>query len=118
MAPALLLDKSGVQSLPRKLLPTLSRYYPLVVPPVLVMEILGDLFKPRQGGVEWMRILSEKIGWTEFFVNIDHRELRVASLCGKPVVMDGRPVVRAEGFDTTSGRSALVAETAQDSQLL
>jgi hypothetical protein len=118
MGPPLLLDKSGIQSLLKKLLPMLSRYYLLVVPPILVLEILGDLLKKRQGGRGWVRILAEKVGTTRPFINVDHRELRVESLLGKPITMDGRPVVASEGFDTTQGKSALITETKEHLQLL
>ncbi len=118
MGPPLLLDKSGLQALPQRLLLTLSRYYLLVVPPILVLEVLGDLLKTRQGGKEWMRMLSEKIRSTRFFVNLDHRDLRVASLRGKPVTMDGRPVIESEEFDTSLGKAALISETEEHMRLL
>jgi hypothetical protein len=118
MGPPILLDKSGVQFLPRKLLPALSKYYLFVVTPILVQEILGDLPKAHQGGSEWMRILSEKIQSGFFCVNMDHRDLRAASLLGKPITMDGRPVVEAQEFDTTLGKGVLVTETKEHWQLL
>lgn len=118
MGPPILLDKSGIQSLPQKLLFSLSRYYLLVIPPILVAEILGDLLKTRQGGVEWMRMLSDKIGTSNPFVNMDHRELRLKSLLGKEVVMDGRPVVEAQEFETSFGKSAIISDTKEHSQLL
>jgi hypothetical protein len=84
----------------------------------LVIEILGDLLKSKQGGSQWMRILAEKIGSRSFLVNMDHRELRLKSLLGKPVTMDGRPIVEAEEFETSLGKSALVTETEEHRQLL
>jgi hypothetical protein len=117
MGPPILLDKSGIQFLPRKLLPALSKYYLLVVPPILVQEILGDLPKTHQGGCEWMRILSEKIQSGFFCMNMDHRDLRATSLLGKQITMDGRPVVEAQEFDTTLGKGVLVTETKEHWQL-
>jgi hypothetical protein len=114
----LLLDKSGIQTLPQRLLSPLSRYYLLVVPPVLVSEILGNLLKTRQGGKEWMRILADKIQSTQFFVNVDHRDLRVASLRGKTVTMDGRPIVESQEFDTSLGKAELISETEDHMRLL
>ncbi len=52
MGPITLLDKSILQQISAQKgsdeLDALFRHYMIVVPPVLVMEILGDLTKPMQ----------------------------------------------------------------------
>src|SRR5688572_16247652 len=55
MGPCLLMDKSAVQALPKRLLSVLSRHYHLNIPPILITEILGDLIKKGpHGGPTWM----------------------------------------------------------------
>lgn len=118
MGPALLLDKSGLQSLPKRTLIALGRYYHLVICPILVLEIAADLTKPRQGGPDWLKVLAGKLAEVDCFYNVDHRDLRLADLLGRPTTMDGRPVVEAESFNTSFGRSALLIEPEDQSRLL
>lgn len=117
MGPCLLMDKSAIQALPKRLLPALSRHYYLNIPPILVTEILGDLTKASQGGPTWMRMLAERLHRVQHYVNLDHRELRLESLLGHHVTMDGRPAVGIREFETSVGPSAMVTETPHGAQL-
>ena len=45
MGPPLMLDKSSLQTLSHDEMDILRRYFSLVVPPVILVEILGDLKK-------------------------------------------------------------------------
>lgn len=104
--------------MPKRLLGALYRHYLLVVPPVLVAEIRADLTKKHDGGPEKLRILSEKLrGSNDAMINMDHRDLRIASLLGKPITMDGRPIVEVETFITSRGPASLVVETPENDQL-
>lgn len=104
--------------MPNRLLGALYRHYLLVVPPVLVAEIGADLTKKRDGGPDQLKTLSEKLGGPHAMINMDHRYLRIASLRGKPITMDGRPIVEAETFTTSTGQASIAVETPENEQLL
>jgi len=104
--------------MPKRLLGALYRHYLLVVPPVLVAEIGADLTKKRDGGPGQLKTLSEKLGRSQAMINMDHRDLRIKSLRGKPVVMERRPIIETETFTTSAGEASIVVETAENEQLL
>jgi hypothetical protein len=118
MGPILLLDKSGIQSMPRNVCSTMSRYYFLNIPPVLVLEIRADLQKKKQGGSSFVKSLADKLAVGHSVINVDHEDLRAANLRGTYIEMRGRPVVEAETFNTSMGPASLVSETDNHEQLL
>lgn len=95
MGPVLICDKSTLQSLARDELNALRRYYSLNVPPVLVMEILGDLKKENQiaVGQKEVRVLADKILPASSTVHTDFRTLIRGEISGHPFPLDGRPVL-------------------------
>jgi hypothetical protein len=77
MGPILLCDKSTLQALARAELNVLRRYYFLSIPPVLLVEILGDLKKQADAGMnrEEVQQLSNKLVPACSAVNVDFRHL-------------------------------------------
>ena len=96
MGPTIILDKSAYQSLSREDTYELDRYFYVVVPPVLVLEILADLKNPKlepdraQASVQQ---LARKIQPVAGYVNADYRALCTANLLGRRLKMDRRPMV-------------------------
>ena len=96
IGPTIILDKSSYQSLSKEDTYELSRYFYVVVPPVLVLEILADLKKPNldpdiaQASVQQ---LARKIQPVDGYVNANYRTLCTADLLGGKIKMDRRPIV-------------------------
>src|SRR5439155_8481505 len=95
MGPVIVCDKSTVQALSRDELSALRRYYSLNIPPVLLVEILGDLKKHADAaaGRDEVRMLADKLVPACSAVNMDFRKLIRGELAGYQVAMDGRPVL-------------------------
>jgi hypothetical protein len=96
MGPTIILDKSAYQSLSRDDTFELSRYFYVVIPPVLILEILADLKKPKLGPEQArasVRKLAGKLHPVDGKVTVDHRVLCVADLLGGKIKMDRRPIV-------------------------
>ncbi|MGB2751574.1 MAG: hypothetical protein WBC19_05910, partial [Pyrinomonadaceae bacterium] len=98
----LIIDKSLFQSLPKKAFTPLDRYFYLVIPPILIKEILGDLGKNTSP--EIIAGLADRFGMHSIVCQ-DHRFLLANSLIGNETSMDGRippagmtPVVTADGM--------------------
>ncbi len=111
MGPTIILDKSAYQSLSREDTFELSRYFYVVVPPVLILEILADLKKPKLDPEEAQAAvirLAEKVQPVDGKVNVDFRTLCAADLLGGRINMDRRPTVgggrRVVADDGTVGR--------------
>lgn len=105
MGPYIVLDKSAFQSLSYDELLFLSKHYSIVLTPVLVMEILGDLKKQygeRDSG-EIVKTLARKIIGIDTFVNVDYRQLCIANLMGHRVPMQFAPVIHGEELFTEEG---------------
>ncbi|MCP4594518.1 MAG: hypothetical protein GY842_27620 [bacterium] len=96
MGPTIILDKSAYQCLSREDTFELDRYFLVVVPPVLILEVLADLKKP---GMEpdkaqaTVRQLARKIQPSQGIINVDYRTLCTNDLLGSELTMDRRPVV-------------------------
>lgn len=96
MGPTIILDKSAFQALGWEHTFELSRYFYVVVPPVLVMEILADLKHPRMTpDIAKSRVmhLARCIQPVDGKVNVDYRTLCVADLLGGKIRMRHVPVV-------------------------
>lgn len=98
----IILDKSTLQGLKPSEVETLSRYYHLILPPILITEIMGDLYSQKKKGildeneinVELVKILANKIVTHSSSKNMDYRDLCVANLIGFDVNSDFRPCVQ------------------------
>lgn len=96
MGPTIILDKSAYQCLSKEDTFELDRYFFVVVPPVLILEILADLKKPGiepAKAQEAVQQLARKIQPVEGVVNADYRTLCISSLLGGEISMDRRPLV-------------------------
>lgn len=96
MGPTIILDKSAYQSLSREDTFELSRYFYVVVPPVLILEILADLKKPKLDPEEAQAAvirLAKKVQPVDGKVNVDFRTLCAADLLGGRINIDRRPTV-------------------------
>jgi len=98
MGPTIILDKSALQALSRTEIRFLFKYYYVVVTPVLLSEILGDLVKRCNKGEmpkREVQQLSSKLLSRDSAVNIYYRHLCLGSLLGQHVAMTGQAVVPA-----------------------
>jgi len=96
MGPSIILDKSAYQSLSKYDIFELSRYFYVVIPPVLILEILADLKKPKftpDRAKAEVRKLARKISRFDSKVNLGYRSLCVANLMGERVEMGRRPII-------------------------
>ena len=125
MGPQLLLDKSALQSLSLAEAVTLGRYYLVVVTPVLMAEILGDL-KKAQGAKKRRRTrlrneaaeLAEKLHTiSSRSFNIPQRYLNLHNLAGDEVSMSHRPIIGATPVITESGERGAIADDTQEKAL-
>lgn len=105
MGPYIVLDKSAFQSLSYDELFYLAKHYSIVLTPVLVMEILGDLKKQdgERESSEIVKTLARKIIGIDTFVNVDYRQLCIANLLGRRVPMRYTPVIYGEQLFTEEG---------------
>ena len=108
MGPILILDKSTLQSLSDDELIFLNKYFILNIPPVLVIEIWGDLAKPdKQGSIsrDQVQRLSQKVYRGSSAINAHFSQCLIGSLLGKRVPI-GRCGRRARsGSISGPGRS-------------
>ncbi len=96
MGPAILIDKSTLQSLSEKEVFYLQQYYHIVYCPTLFYEILGDLTKHKDLEASKKEVLkvSCKIYGGDSCFTTDFRTVLVANLLGHKVEMDdGRPLL-------------------------
>lgn len=121
MGPGLICDKSTLQSLAQDELNTLRKYHTLIVPPVLVMEILGDLKKETQpgSGQREVRILSGKILPASSTVHTNFRTLVSGETLGHRFPMDGRPVIGAgKQLVSPEGKRGVLIEEPPESKAM
>jgi len=93
MGPIIILDKSTLQSLSSDDILFLNKYFILNIPPVLVMEIWGDLSKPdKQGSIpkDQVQLLAQKVYRGQSVINAHLSHCIIGSLLGEKVSMDGR----------------------------
>lgn len=95
MGPTIILDKSAFQSISWHDIIELDHYFSVVIPPVLILEILADLKKPKstiKKAKATVMQLSNKIQPVGY-VNVDFRLLCTDDLLGGHITMDRRPIV-------------------------
>ncbi|MEQ1843729.1 MAG: hypothetical protein ABL994_25275, partial [Verrucomicrobiales bacterium] len=124
MGPSLMLDKSSLQSLSHDELDILRRYFSLVVPPVLMLEILGDLKKKKKPGgrpvVPSVTDLARRIvPAASLPVLPNFQTLIRAELDGIQVKMDHRPLVfGGRGIKADSGERGTELPLQSEAQAL
>ncbi|HPO15861.1 MAG TPA: SEC-C domain-containing protein [Candidatus Hydrogenedentes bacterium] len=93
--PCIILDKSAFQSLKKSESFILHKYFFVNVPPVLVLEIIGDLKKLslKKDPHKMVSEYAGKLLLSNGFVNTHFTQLLTSSLKGEPVFMDGRPLI-------------------------
>jgi hypothetical protein len=113
MAPTIIFDKSVLQSLTPQEIQDVSRYFYTVIPPILLLEMLGDLsldpdHQPERE--DWVAKLARKVPLTNSGAIPDFRKLCFSSLIGVPVPVDYRgPVADAADMVVTEdGAQAIV----------
>lgn len=107
MGPSILFDKSAIQSLGRKSLSEVSRYFYTVVPPVLLMETLADLsskLDDLDDAKKKVAEIADKVFPNDSIANAHFHPLCIHNLLGGripmgrvPVVGGARPVVAKDG---------------------
>ena len=93
MGPTIILDKSSLQSLNAAAARELDRYFFLVLPPVLLEEILGDLTKSVKGEVDpeaLVSALARKVPVTASGPSPNFRVLCVQDLMGNLIPTSSR----------------------------
>ena len=104
MGSTIICDKSSLQNLGRWELHMLRRYYSLNIPPVLCMEILGDLKKFQgEDGKREVRRLADKLVPAGSFLNISFRSLIEMEFAGRKFPMDGRAITAGGRQVVTEG---------------
>ena len=114
MGPIIILDKSTLQSLSDEELLFLNKYFILNIPPVLVMEIWGDLAKPnKQGAIskDQVQHLAQKVYRGQSAINAHFTHCLIGSLLGERVPMDRRILLPGGSPRiTNSGKKGVVFE--------
>lgn len=91
MGPMILIDKSALQSFSQREIGFLTKHYLVVIPPILLTEILGDLNKTNDSPFRnEVQQLSNKLGPLNSTVIVPWRDLCVGNLIGHELPMDGR----------------------------
>lgn len=95
--PVLLCDKSTIQGLSKDEIFSLFKHFFILIPPVLIYEILGDLSSPNTDRIpeEVVINLSKKITQISTIINLDYRELCLSSLRGNIIELDGLPKINS-----------------------
>lgn len=123
----LLLDKSAIQSLGYASIETLVRYYVLVLPPILLLEFMGDLYSNKgkivtensELNTKLVQILAKKLITHSAVRNVDYRDLCFEELCGYSVWSDFRPCVAATILkDTPDGGTAALIDNNVEMELV
>lgn len=122
MGPQLFLDKSTLQSFSYEDTLQLCHYYLVVYPPILYIEILGDL-KKVQGDDERSRKIvagiSHKMQWPDSIHAPHYRFLLAANLMGHEVEMDGRPMlIGGSKITDDTGRTGVFFEEQPEREAL
>lgn len=96
MGPTIILDKSSLQALSKQELVLLNKYYFVNIPPILPIEILGDLKKIKGDDAlneEKVTEIANKLIQKDSAINIHYKNLVVSSLMGADYLTARRPVV-------------------------
>lgn len=123
----IILDKSTLHGLKPTEVETLSRYYHLILPPILLTEIMGDLYSKKKKdpndnteiNPELVQILANKIITYSSCKNMDYRDLCVANLLGHNVYSDFRPCIEPTKSGTNSdGEVVAIIDDSVEMQMI
>lgn len=110
MNPRIIVDKSLLQSLSSKASSPLDRHFDLVIPPILIKEIVGDLAVVRKSGERQIDMqtvvskLADRFGINSVVCR-DYWEILIHGLIGYPTEMDGRvPTAGLIPVETPEGK--------------
>jgi hypothetical protein len=121
MGPNLICDKSTLQALNPGELTALRRYYSLNIPPILLVEILGDLKKHADSSTSRndVKILANKLMPACSTVTTNFRHLIQGELAGYPIRMEGIPVLaRGKNVIAPDGKKGVIFETSPEETAL
>lgn len=115
----IIIDKSLFQSLPTKAFTPLDKYFEVIIPPILIKEILGDLATRKDVDKErFVANLADRFGVNSIVCH-DYRFLLINSLLGFETPVDGRIV--AAGLTAVEARDGTlgfkVSDTFEDNAL-
>jgi len=92
MGPTIILDKSSLQSLSQSEINFLFKHYYVVVTPILIIEILGDLVKKGSKENE-VKQLANKLLSHDSQINTYYKPIVISSFRGQKISMDGRAII-------------------------
>ena len=113
MGPIIILDKSTLEALSFGEMFVLHKYFLVNIAPVLAVEILGDLKKPRDNAPSEDRVvqLANKIMSFDSVINVPYKSQIKASLLGYEVKMDRRPTLQGgRSIENNSGEQGIIFE--------
>ena len=95
MGPTLLLDKSAFQALTSDEMHRITKYFQWNRVEILLYEIISNFLKETKTASlrNQASILADKVSVMDSVQNVNYIHLCLANLCGKSVLMDGRPIV-------------------------
>lgn len=118
---SLLLDKSAFQSLSEAEMLLTKQYFRLNIPPILVLEVLGDLKKEfkNQTGQTRVQNFAGKLSSFGTSTNAHFKNLILSELLGDVEIGFYHPVVdTGELLRSTDGKHGILIQPSQERQLL
>lgn len=116
-----MLDKSSLQSLSHDELDILRRYFSLIVPPVLLVEILADLKKDsaKKANPSVVGLARRIVPGASLPVLNGFQDLIRAEIGGSEIKMDYRPtMLGARGIQAATGEQGHVLDVQREAQVL
>src|SRR5882724_9787894 len=108
MGPVILLDKSALQCLSSEEVLFLYKHYYIHIPPILILETLGDLSKygeDKARAQATVRTLADRLSPIDSKVSANYRGLVIASLLGGEIPITWQiPVVGGNELTDRYGR--------------
>ena len=123
MGPAIIFDKSALQSLGRPALLVANSLFYTVLPDVLLHEILADLSLERRDiePQERVAMLAKKISFHHACGSMHFRKLCIQDLLGNVIPMGRRPIVdaaTAQQITTPDGRLGYVRDVQPENEAI
>lgn len=112
MGPIVILDKSVLQSLNIRAIPTLYKHYTVVHTDIILYEILADLTKEEIKDL--VKKFYGKLSGMDSVFSLDYQTILLKNLLGEQFPMDGRPVVTANRV----GNGGAIIDQRRESLLL
>jgi hypothetical protein len=121
VGPTIILDKSAFQALSVAQTHELDRYFCVVVPPVLIIEILADLKRPRTQLAEARELVQQLARKIQPIgrVNVHYRSLCISGMLGGTIPMDGRAMIgNAHRVRAADGSHGIFVDVQPESKAL